>query len=154
MDQGHIVQQGAPEQVYDAPSNAFVASFMGAENSIDLLITPDGNGSRIAVAGSASSARSTTSLPTGAARAYFREDAVRLVDGTASSDMLALPGRIVSRAYPGGHYRYGVDVGGRHYVVKDSLYRETEVPVTVGLAVKDLHMFRDADVKTTEGRSP
>ena len=44
MDAGHIAQVGAPKEVYDHPVSPFVASFMGADNVIQLDVRggPDG----------------------------------------------------------------------------------------------------------------
>ena len=36
MDAGRIAQAGPPKDVYDRPVSPFVASFMGADNTIDL----------------------------------------------------------------------------------------------------------------------
>ena len=45
--------------------------------------------------------------------AYFRDDVARLVDPDATGDgEIVLPGTIAPRTYPGGHYRYAVEVGG------------------------------------------
>src|SRR5207253_8210539 len=38
MDQGRIAQVGTPEDVYHAPASPFVATFMGADNTIALKI--------------------------------------------------------------------------------------------------------------------
>jgi ABC-type Fe3+/spermidine/putrescine transport system ATPase subunit len=141
MDQGRIAQAGPPEEVYDRPASAFIASFMGAENTIDLEVAPAGSGVEIRAAGAAPIQWSRPA-PLGAVRAYFRDDAARIVaPDAASRDMIVLPARIASRAYPGGHYRYGLAVGDRHYSVKDTVYRETETAVGLGLPLEDLHLF-------------
>ena len=36
MDAGKIAQIGSPKEVFDHPNSPFVASFMGAENTIGL----------------------------------------------------------------------------------------------------------------------
>ena len=41
MDQGHIVQVGSPEQVYEAPSSRFAAEFIGSTNILNgAVVTP------------------------------------------------------------------------------------------------------------------
>ena len=150
MDEGRIAQQGAPEDVYNRPNSPFVASFMGAENTIDLEITRATNGVEIRADATANPTLWTAELPLGHVRAYFRDEICRLVTDSHDRDMIVLPGRIVSRSYPGGHYRYGVAVAGRHYAVKDDLYRNTDVPVTIGLPIKDLHVFAAENVETLE----
>ena len=44
MDGGRIAQVGAPKEVYDRPNSPFVASFMGADNTIGLDVRPSGSG--------------------------------------------------------------------------------------------------------------
>ena len=45
----------------------------------------------------------------------------------------ALPGRIAQRAYPGGHYRYAVAIGDRHFTVTDERYLDLDTPVGLRL---------------------
>lgn len=44
MNQGHIEQVGTPEDLYYAPKNAFVASFVGKSNLLDAEIVESGSG--------------------------------------------------------------------------------------------------------------
>lgn len=142
MDQGRIAQLGSPEEVYDRPNSPFVANFMGADNTIELEVQPIEGAHEIRFAGSTRPYRWTGPAPAGRVIAYFRDDVARLgaIDG-AAADELTLPGTIVSRSYPGGHYRYGVDVGGRHFSVKDAAYRESGAAVALCLPVSALHLF-------------
>jgi hypothetical protein len=85
--------------------------------------------------------------------AHFRDDVARLVESEVAGDgEIVLPGTIVARAYPGGHYRYGVEVAGRHYSVKDAVYREVGGPIGLSLPVDALHLF-PAEASTNSGRS-
>jgi len=142
MDQGRIVQQGRPEEVYDRPASAFIASFMGADNTIDLEIAHTAGGTELRIDGATVPVAWPGHGPTGRVRAYFRDDAARLVTAASSSpDMIVLPGRITSRAYPGGHYRYGLAVGARQFSVKDPAFRETDTAIGLALPLKDIHLF-------------
>ena len=47
MDQGRIAQVGAPEEVYHRPNSPFVATFMGADNTIALKIGEGPSGKRV-----------------------------------------------------------------------------------------------------------
>ncbi len=150
MDQGRIAQQGTPEDVYNRPTSAFIASFMGAENTIDLDVTRSERGVNVRAEGGGAPTPWPGELPLGRLRAHFREEVARIVDDAHSRDMIVLPGHITSRAYPGGHYRYGVAVAGRQYGVKDSIFRETDRPVALGLPIKDLHVFPMSEVEAQE----
>ena len=150
MDQGRIAQQGAPEDVYNEPASAFIASFMGAENTIDLDVTRAAGGVEIKADGAGDPVLWPGQLPIGRVRAYFREDVAHLVEDGDNQSMIVLAGRIVSRTYPGGHYRYGIAVAGRQYSVKDAAYRATDVPVALGLPIKDLHVFALTEAEAQE----
>lgn len=141
MDAGRIAQVGSPEEVYDRPVSPFVANFMGAENMLDLEVTPAAGGLEIRVDGQ----RPVTwagSAPAGAVVAYFRDDIARLDDPQASAEGdLVLVGTVQQRAYPGGHYRYGVSVGDRHVSVTDAGYHEVGSSVGVRLPLAAMHLF-------------
>ncbi len=141
MDAGRIAQVGAPKEVYDHPNSPFVASFMGAENTLDLDISRSGAGAEVRAHGG-----STTTyggdVPTGSVTAYFRDDIASLDDPQARIDgSIVLPGKITQRTYPGGHYRYVVAIGDRHFTVTDADYHELERPVGLRLPLASLHLF-------------
>lgn len=155
MDQGRIVQQGRPEEVYDRPASAFIASFMGADNTIDLEISESPRGAELRIEGAANPIAWTGGPTRGRVRAHFRDDAARLVtDLSSAPDMIVLPGRIVSRAYPGGHYRYGLAVGERQFSVTDAALREPDTPIGLALPLRDIHIFPIASTDTQERKLP
>ncbi|WP_460448348.1 ABC transporter ATP-binding protein [Alsobacter sp. SYSU BS001988] len=152
MDQGRIAQMGTPEEVYDRPASPFVATFLGAENRIEFDVLPQtGGGVGLQAVGMARpapwSGEHGAAPAAGAVTAFFREEAASLTaaDATPGQDCpaaaIVLPGVVATRAYPGGHYRYGVDAGGRHLSVKDAGYHELGAPVGVCLPLSRLHIF-------------
>ena len=142
MDKGRIAQVGVPEEVYDRPVSPFVASFMGAENRLELDVTRDGAASAIHTQGAARAVRWDGEIPAGPVVAYFRDDVARLgAPDAAPEGEIVLPGTIVARAYPGGHYRYAVDIGGRHFAVTDDGFHEPGTRVGLRLPLGELHVF-------------
>ncbi|MCC6867649.1 MAG: ABC transporter ATP-binding protein [Burkholderiales bacterium] len=103
MDAGRIAQLGAPEDVFHRPLSAFVAGFMGADNALDLVRSPDA-GFALAVTGTPQAER---------LRAHFRSDEVRLAHGAADAprDALLLPGTVAQSFYVGHGYRYRIKAG-------------------------------------------
>jgi len=102
IDAGHIVQTGAPEEIFHRPSSAFVAGFMGADNALDLMRTSDG--ALVAASGSSDGAR---------VRAHFRSDAARLAPAPPSGGAdLVLQGTVAQSVYVGQGYRYRVRTDG------------------------------------------
>jgi ABC-type Fe3+/spermidine/putrescine transport system ATPase subunit len=147
MDAGRIVQMGSPEEVYDRPASPFVASFMGAENTLALEVAPAASGVAIRTEGAAPLLWDGPA-PAGAVTAYFRDDVAELVAPDAQlADSIVLPGRIAQRAYPGGEYRYGVAIGSRHFTVTDDRYLEVDTPVGLRLPLGALHLFPSAENK-------
>jgi ABC-type Fe3+/spermidine/putrescine transport system ATPase subunit len=144
MDAGRIAQVGTPKEVYDRPSSPFVAGFMGAENTIELDVRRVPSGVEVRTA----DGRTTywkNDIPAGAVTAHFRDDVARLdrpdvqVEGA-----IVLPGRIMQRTYPGGHYRYAVAIGDRHFTVTDDRYLDLDTPVGLRLPLETLHLFPSA----------
>src|SRR5690606_12559242 len=70
MDAGRIAQIGSPKEVFDQPNSPFVASFMGAENTLHLEVRPAERGVEVS-AGQGRSAFWDARVPAGSATAYF-----------------------------------------------------------------------------------
>jgi ABC-type Fe3+/spermidine/putrescine transport system ATPase subunit len=148
MDAGRIAQVGSPEHVYDKPSSPFVASFMGADNTIALQVRPGDRGLEISAEGAAAPVPWNGPAPVGPVTAYFRDDVAKLIAPDAQvEDSIVLPGRIAQRSYPGGEYRYGVAIGERHFTVTDDRYLEVDTPVGLRLPLGALHLFPSAHDK-------
>jgi ABC-type Fe3+/spermidine/putrescine transport system ATPase subunit len=148
MDAGRIVQVGSPEHVYDKPVSPFVASFMGAENTIALDVKPAPSGVEISAEGAAAPVIWNGPAPVGEVTAYFRDDVANLVAPDArDADSIVLSGRIAQRTYPGGEYRYGVAIGNRHFTVTDDRYLDVDTPVGLRLPLGALHLFPSAHNK-------
>jgi ABC-type Fe3+/spermidine/putrescine transport system ATPase subunit len=144
MDAGRIAQAGPPKEVYDRPNSPFVASFMGAENTLDLEVARLPEGVAIGGGGAAPIPWSGEA-PAGRVTAYFRDDVAKLDAPDARlPGAIVLPGRIAHRAYPGGHYRYGVAIGDRHFTVTDERYLDLDTPVGLRLPLAELHLFPSA----------
>jgi len=99
IDAGKIVQVGAPEEIFNRPSSAFVAGFMVADNAVDVIATDDG---ALIAATNGSGGRRM--------RAHFRSDAAAIATqgAAARNDALLLSGTIAQSVYVGQSYRYRV----------------------------------------------
>ena len=124
MAQGRIAQLGTPQQVYDAPADAFVADFVGTMNRIDGTIE----------AGGLRFPGGLLPLPPGhaAPTAMFRPEELRRV-APADAQFVA---RVVSRFFLGDHVRLVLDAGGGHPLVARVARRDSAEPGdTVPLSV-------------------
>ena len=138
---GHIARS-APEDVYHRPNSPFVATFMGADNTIELKIGDGPAGAKV----EAGPHHEPTPLPkataAGPVLAYFRDDVARIERPEHRADgKIALQGKVMLRSYPGRHYRYAIAVGDREYMVRDARLFEVGTAVGVCLPIGALHLF-------------
>jgi ABC-type Fe3+/spermidine/putrescine transport system ATPase subunit len=144
MDSGRIAQVGAPKEVYDHPASPFVATFMGADNMIPLDVRSAAGGLEVAASGT-KPILWYGQAPVGPVSAYFRDDVAQLDSPDATvPGAIVLPGHITQRTYPGGHYRYAVAIGERHFTVTDDRYLDLDSPVGLRLPLDSLHLFPSA----------
>ncbi len=128
LDKGEIAQAGSPEEVYNRPVSAFVANFMGATNALvlDAAALPRGSG----IAGR------------GAVAVHFRSESASLAPADASDpEALMLAGTVSQISYPGGVWRYAVDVGARRLLVDSRDRLPVGAAVRVRVPRETLHVF-------------
>jgi ABC-type Fe3+/spermidine/putrescine transport system ATPase subunit len=155
MDAGHIVQLGAPEEIYNRPASPFVATFTGADNVVGLEIEAaedsvrvfEGEhhrevtlprGERLGEEG----VHLADGLRRGEVLAHFRSEAARLVAAEeAAEGELVLRGEIAQASYPGGFWRYAVQVGETRFFVDDGRRFPVGERVGVALPPAALHLY-------------
>ncbi len=159
IDAGEITQAGSPEEVFNRPVSPFVASFMGANNVMPITIRREGDTIRVIgtehvhetvlrVDGSDASVYLGTPV-NGTAVAHFRSEAARLVgQGEAPEGCLTLRGRITQCSYPGGFYRYAVEVGNRRFMVDDKRRLVVGEVIGVRLPGDNLHLYPAVEAHT------
>jgi putative spermidine/putrescine transport system ATP-binding protein len=119
MNEGRIVACGAPRELYEHPSNAFTASFLGSANLFEIAAneTFAAGDARVRLASgtllhavTASEARTTP----GSHVACVRPEAIRIGpsgSATEGEGWNVLDGRVTDAVYTAGTVRYRVDVG-------------------------------------------
>ncbi len=142
MDQGRIAQVGTPEEVYHKPNSPFIATFMGADNTIALEIEKGAAGLVVKAGPHYAATAVRSAVPAGAVTGYFRDDAARLAAPEhLADDEITLRGKITLRSYPGGYYRYTVAVGDRDFTVNDSRLLQVGTPAGLCIPIRALHLF-------------
>ena len=152
LDAGRVAQLGAPEEIYNRPNSPFVASFMGANNVVQLRVSRNGNqvtigdglcGDSVAVDSSLLDGRGIVRLcDEVVVDAHFRSEDARLCPPSeAAEGCLVLRGEIVQCSYPGGFYRYAVRVGPYHYLVDDARRLAVGEAIGIALPATALHFY-------------
>jgi iron(III) transport system ATP-binding protein len=119
FDAGHIVQRGAPQDIYRQPKSRFVADFVGSANFVPGTVA--GSEGRLTQLDTAHGVMQCIfAEPIGAgmkALVTARPEDVVLFDGSATSALTdglnTLKGKIVNRIYLGEVVDYIVDLGDR-----------------------------------------
>jgi iron(III) transport system ATP-binding protein len=121
MRDAEIAQAGAPNELYDAPVDRFVADFIGDANLVDAEITAV-NGARATVRiGPLTRELPHRELGPGPAHLALRPETIRLV---AEQRIDALPGEVVKATYLGSHIEYRVSTElGELFVIQHDVER-------------------------------
>ena len=131
MDQGRIAQEGTPADLYERPTDAFVADFIGGANLVECQVTGRDGDQAIVRFGPLTMAVNSP-LPPGRATLVIRPAAARLTRTAGSETM---PAEIRKATYLGSHWDYTVatEVGEIFLVQADSSRFEPGANVHLGL---------------------
>ena len=140
LDQGRIVQMGAPEAVYRAPNSPFVASFLGADNVLCVHARRQDGGTLFGLDGGVEITVPGLACAEGPCVVHFRSGAVEMAAPEATPG-LRLDGRITQASYPGGTYRYEVETPAGRFFVDDSRRAGAGEPVRITIPAADLYVF-------------
>jgi len=154
MDQGRIVQEGAPAEIYERPRNLFVAKFLGAANVLAGKVEDrDGQGrTRIALAGGHRLVLHPTLAEEGREGAHgeavdlvLRPESLTIAARRPSDELNQVSGRIVGLAFQGSNVEYEVDIGAGatlrvHGRAQAELTRG--MPVWIGVDPRQAALFR------------
>ena len=154
MSAGHVEQVGAPEDVYTAPSSAFVARFLGNANLMPCkVVARDGQSVAVDVEGLGPlripAARGRDMQPGASAMVVIRAERLRLTAdaGALPDDALALPGEVTAVDYQGQAARYFVTVSGRNMQALNPI---EERPFRQGETVQAVVRGRDCALVAAE----
>ena len=111
LDDGVIQQVGTPQELYDKPSNLFVANFLGTANILEGYVETDGDQARFVT-----KTGDILSLPQGGTgtNILLRPQNISIQQQSSAN---ALRGKILHREFLGSQVRYLIDAGGAELVV-------------------------------------
>lgn len=113
MRDGHIADEGPPEQIYRAPRDRFTAEFLGETTIVPVeVVNPTTTGARVRLDGTTYEFEATGDVGT-ATKAFvsLRPETVHCLSAGMSSPEAGLPGRVVSRTFRGGSTVLQVQAG-------------------------------------------
>ena len=144
LDQGRIAQIGSPEDVFQRPGTAYVASFMGAENIIACEAEPAGDAVllRIPHVPLASVRCTPAQSGLGAMQVHFRSEAASLLGaGEDAANSLQIPGQVSQVSYLGAGYRCEIRTDcGKFFIDHPSALGVGDA-VTVAIPASALHVY-------------
>ena len=161
MNQGRIEQMGAPEELYESPQTAFVATFLGQSNlfggevtgSTSTVVTVSASGYELRVPADRAVAHR------GVVTVGIRPEKVSLhpsKPSVSSDESLVGPGRVVDASFSGVSTQYLVDIPGLGEITvfaqNTSLGEHAKHGDEVYLSWKVAHAFGLADAPPEEER--
>ncbi|HVS57681.1 MAG TPA: ABC transporter ATP-binding protein [Casimicrobiaceae bacterium] len=134
MNKATIAQEGAPRDLYEQPSDVFVAGFMGDANRVRGMLTRiDDRLGELAI-GPLTVRLAHRGLANGAVDVSIRPEAIELRNGNDADGALA--GTVRKAAYIGGSMEYTVDTAiGQLFIVSMAVDRPLAVGASVSLAL-------------------
>ena len=105
MNNAEIAQIGTPSDLYEAPSSAFIADFIGDANLVPCDIESSAKGSAIAILNGQRLSIPSDAISKGPARLVLRPHALKI----AAPDQPGLSGEISYAAYLGKEIQYTVE---------------------------------------------
>ena len=114
MEQGRVAQSGPPAEIYEAPASAFVATFVGRMNRLDVRVATSGPEGSVLEAGG-ERLRAARALPVGSRGiAMIRPHRVRL--GAAEGN--TLPSTVRKVTFAGDTIQYELEAAGTPFTVE------------------------------------
>jgi iron(III) transport system ATP-binding protein len=147
MDQGRIVQEGAPAEIYDRPKNLFVARFLGAANVLSGLIeSRDAQGrARVALGGSGPRLMLVTGhRPGEAVDVVLRPENLAITAHRPVDELNTIAGRIAALTFQGSNVEYEVDIGdgtSLRVLARAQAELTRGTPVWIGIDTRHVALF-------------
>lgn len=121
MNEGRVVQVGAPSEIYEQPDSNFVTSFIGHSNIFPARVAEVINGEmRVEAAGTIVHVPSVRGVSAGdSISLVVRPEHIILGDSSAAGDdMVTTRGRVTDRTYQGSFIRYELAIGDLNLVAE------------------------------------
>jgi ABC-type Fe3+/spermidine/putrescine transport system ATPase subunit len=111
MNEGRIVQEGDPNEIYNRPTNVFASHFIGEANLLEgVVTTSDAEATRVRVGGLEIAACPADVAPGQPVTVSVRPERLRLGSNGAGAEDSVLRGMVARRIFLGNLVRWLVEV--------------------------------------------
>lgn len=139
MRNAAIAQAGTPRELYEAPDNVFVATFMGEANHVKGRLDATSSETGTVHLDGLSIPLEHRGLPAGEVDVVIRPEAIRLVPAAEAG---ALAATIATATYMGAHAEYNLDTPvGRLFAIAPEADRLRAIGEAVGVRVANRGVF-------------
>ena len=143
MRNAEIAQSGGPRELYEAPENVFVATFMGEANHVRGRLVHQAKDIGTVHLDTLALELPHTGLPEGEVNVIIRPEAIQVFDAGSGSGLAA---KVVTATYMGSHVEYNFDTSvGRLFatVQGSSAMRRAGESVCIQLADRGVFALKD-----------
>jgi spermidine/putrescine transport system ATP-binding protein len=139
MKDGNILQQGAPEDIYNEPINAFVADFIGESNIVSGVMLED---FRVEFAGVEFTCVDRGFDKDEEVDVVVRPEDIKVVE----PDGAPIVGVVESVTFKGVHYEMTVGAHGLKWLIHSTKSEEEGSRIGMNLYPNDIHIMRKTEV--------
>ena len=150
LNEGKILQVGAPRDVYAFPAHRFVAEFIGEANMLRGVVAQNGGASLLSIEGFPASYRLAGKHRDAQVVMMLRPEFLRLhpTSNAPGGDRCSVPGRVLNVVYVGTVLKYQIEVGAGRVLRVDAPADFREAPeigdeVIVSWLPEDARIYRD-----------
>lgn len=158
LDHGHLLQLGAPEEIYFQPATPFVARFTGLAGEIPVLVSGQGRDGAVEVVvggvGSARTFSAKAAFPAEEARSgrvMIRPGAVTISRLDADAHVV---GSVTDVAFRGRGYEHVIDLPGGERIAGVMSERRFDRHSSVGLRLDHTGCHFFSDERVSNGQNP
>ncbi|WP_027634011.1 spermidine/putrescine ABC transporter ATP-binding protein [Clostridium hydrogeniformans] len=140
MNNGKIQQMGTPEDIYNEPSNAFVANFIGESNILSGIMLED---FKVKFSGKLFQCVDKGFGNNTPVQVVIRPEDIKIVE----PDKGMVKGRVSSVIFKGVHYEIEVEVDGVKWILHNTKCVEAQTEIGMDITPSDLHIInKESDV--------
>ena len=135
MNKGKIQQMGSPEDIYNEPSNAFVADFIGESNILDGKMLED---FKVEFCNTVFDCVDKGFEKNEIIDVVIRPEDIKIV----SADKGMLKGVVKSIIFKGVHYEIEVEENNRTWIIHNTKFAELNSTIGLDIYPEDIHIMR------------